>query len=388
MPDTASSRHISRLTQIRTRLVRVIPKSWRLWVKRFSREVSPRGQLARKDQNGYLGEVVPAAIQRAVVFLVVDRDQVNGGILSIFSLAQETTMLSSVHGARVELATLPGRMRISRYTRFSNDRVILELPDIVRRIEAEGQVLLHVPEVLVADLVECQSLLNELSTRHLHINILLQNIDLAPARSLVDKLADWADVTITTAHEAYATTETADRFGVPLHHLSVYINPESYARLTWSGKEKLVVVSPDYDSRRSQVLNKLRREMPEYRFVTISGMTYAEYLATIARARFALTFGEGLDSYFIETVFTGGLGVAVFNPRFFPERLRALPHVYTSWDDLVDNLPSRVREIDVQEGPPPEQAIQYEALAALYSFQEYRDNLRQFYLTWFRRNAQ
>ena len=80
------------------------------------------------------------------------------------------------------------------------------------------------------------------------------------------------------------------------------------------------MVSPDYDRRRSEVLSRLRSSLPDYKFLTIPGITYADYLAKIATARFALTFGEGLDSYFVETVFSGGLGVAVFNSVFREHR--------------------------------------------------------------------
>ena len=146
MRNSGSSRDLPRLTQVRTALVQVVPRHWRLLAKRILREASPRGRRARKEQGSYLREIVPSTIDRAVVFVVGDRDRVNGGILAIFSLAQESEKLIDIHGARVELATLPGRQRISRFTRFSNNRVIMELPDIVRRMAAEGHVLLHVPE--------------------------------------------------------------------------------------------------------------------------------------------------------------------------------------------------------------------------------------------------
>ena len=78
------------------------------------------------------------------------------------------------------------------------------------------------------------------------INVLNQNIRLMPAPDRIAALRSMADtVTITTAHQKYCTREFRDRYGVPLHKLSVWISPEQYMYRSWAEKENLLVYSPD-----------------------------------------------------------------------------------------------------------------------------------------------
>jgi hypothetical protein len=61
-------------------------------------------------------------------------------------------------------------------------------------------------------------------------------------------------------------------------------------------------------------------------------MTYQEYKATISKAKWALTFGEGLDGYFVEPIFSGDSSFSVYNPSFFIEDSWSLRTVYRDYD--------------------------------------------------------
>jgi len=50
----------------------------------------------------------------------------------------------------------------------------------------------------------------------------------------------------------------------------------------------------------------------------IRNLTYDQYKSLVSRAKWALTFGEGLDGYFIEPVFSGAIAFAVYNEQFLP----------------------------------------------------------------------
>ena len=115
-------------------------------------------------------------------------------------------------------------------------------------------------------------------------------------------------------------------------------------------------------------------------------MTYSVYLQIISEARFSLTFGEGLDGYFLEPVFSGGIGIAVYNNRFFDEEYKNLPFVYASWDDLAECFSADV--LQANQNPDTYKTIhksQFEILATNYSYENYQRNIISYYAKYFDR---
>lgn len=108
-------------------------------------------------------------------------------------------------------------------------------------------------------------------------------------------------------------------------------------------------------------------------------MTYEEYKRVIASAKFSLTFGEGLDGYFIEPVFSGGIGCAVYNDKFFTSDLRHMPFVYQSWDELQEKFAGDAKSADNLKSYLPLQLKQFELFASMYSHSNYVNNLIKYY---------
>ena len=152
--------------------------------------------------------------------------------------------------------------------------------------------------------------------KDVHLNILVQNIDNMKGKN-VSGLKRFGKVTGTTAHEAYTNLATREALGVPLHRLSTCNGPEYYAVSEYQEKEPLLIVSPDPHPLREQVLGQIARALPELRIQVIQNLSYEDFRKVICIAKWSLTFGEGLDGYFLELVFSGGVGFAVFNDRFF-----------------------------------------------------------------------
>ncbi len=317
--------------------------------------------------------------RRVMVFLIPGKDEVNGGVLSISSLAEESQALSSLHGAEVYLCPLPNGPPLARFTRFDNPHTLVDFRLLLRQLAPGTELFLHLPEIWVRGAV--RALRGTGACRFpLRFNILLQNIDLAPRPDDVVLLRRLGPVTITTAHKAYSSPETSRRYGCPVHHLSVWVCPERFLRRPEAAKEDLFLVSPDPHPRRDEVLAELARRLPEYRQQVVRDLAYQDYRDLAGRARYSLTFGEGLDGYFIEPVFSGGIGCAVYNDRFFTPRYRELPCVYPGWDELVRRLPEDVRRLRDPGAYATAQARQFDTLAADYRRSEYLENLRRFYL--------
>lgn len=316
---------------------------------------------------------------RAVIFLVPGKDKVNGGILSISSLAEESLTLRAVHGGEVVVCPAPGDRPLLGFTQFDNPHELVDLAAFVQALRPGAEVLIHVPEIHVNRAGHFEALRLRERGIDARFNILLQNVDLLPRRDDVRRLQALGPVTATTAHKAYSDEATAQAIGCPIHHLSVWLCPERFERTDAPLKERLIMVSPDRHELRHAVLERLSRQLPDYRFEVVRKLTYRRYRALASRARFALTFGEGLDGYFIETIFSGGVGVAVYNDRFFTPKFRGLPCVYDSWDELRERFADDVRRLDAPGAYAAAQSRQFDVTASEYRRDEYLANLRAFY---------
>jgi hypothetical protein len=158
---------------------------------------------------------------------------------------------------------------------------------------------------------------------------MLQNIDLAQGQN-IDELRRFGYVTVTTAHDAYSNKVTRETLGVPLHKLSVFMGPELFKRSLYPDKKPILVVSHDAHPLKEDVLGLIARAHPQLEIRIVQNMSYEEYKALILEAKWSLTFGEGLDGYFVEPIFSGGNFFAVFNDRFFTPAFAELETVYPS----------------------------------------------------------
>jgi len=140
-----------------------------------------------------------------------------------------------------------------------------------------------------------------------------------------------------------------------------------------------LIVSHDEHPLKEQVLRRIAQVLPELTIQVVKNLSYEDYKKLIRRAKWSLTFGEGLDGYFAETVWCGGVSFAVFNDRFFTPAFAKLETVYPSWEVLMDRMATDLRRLDepVAYNRCWQQA--YDLLNDLYSTDRFRENLRMFY---------
>jgi hypothetical protein len=269
---------------------------------------------------------------------------------------------------------------LKKYTAFANSMDIFSFAEVVINFNAVEHAILHIPEYFCKDFVSQLSPSERLfldTIPRLHVNIMLQNIDLCkpddiePLRTLTE------EITCTTAHDKYSTQEQSTRFGIPLHKLSVFV--DRYEQRPWSEKHDIMVLSPDYHPLRARVIDIVAKGLPSLERVTVENMAHETYRSLIAKAKWSLTFGEGLDFYFAEMAWTGGIPFAVYNDRFFMPQFRGLPTVYDTWDDLQTWIVGDILKLNHDEayyaaGEPIRQALNQ-----FYSSDKYRENVRLFY---------
>ncbi len=324
----------------------------------------------------------PGDTKRLIIFLAPGINHPGGGVLSIASLLQESRELKSVHEAEVIWCTIPGDPPLFKYSWFKNRLYLQDLETVLNNCRKLHSLMIHIPEYAVNRVTEWISAHGQKfidGIPNVQLNVLLQNIDQARDQKLA-ALKGFGKATCTTAHEAYSTVQMREKLGMPLHRMSVFISPEQYDRKSYGEKENMLIYSPDEHPMKKSVLAAIANQHPDLKLQMIRGLSYEEFKQLIARAKWSLTFGEGLDGYFAEPVFSGSVSFAVFNPRFFTPAFANLDTVYPSWDVLMDKIPKDLKTYDQPQAYSRCWKTCYDLLANLYDVRRYRENLRKFYL--------
>ena len=320
---------------------------------------------------------------RAIIFLLPGYDAVTGGIMSCISIANETRAFRAIHGADVYTCTTPGTPPLFRYTGFENTEPLFNLDHLIDKLNRCEHLLLHIPEIYVGPTLKWLNARHFNGNLKIQTNILLQNIDYCPTSEQITALSKFGKVTCTTSHLASMTHERVMQIACPVHHLSTYVTPKRYKRINFRDKRNIVVYSPDHYPEKTSLLSHVHHELPGFQFVQIINMSYMEYKENIQNAMFTITFGEGLDGYFVEGIFTGGIGVAVYNDRFFTKTLQELPFVYESYEELKKRLAPDMQKC-LSEGTYEEiQERQFSELEKLYPHADYELNIRRFHENYF-----
>ncbi|KVU36014.1 hypothetical protein WK68_18670 [Burkholderia ubonensis] len=314
-----------------------------------------------------------ALAERLIVFFNVARDVVGGGMLSINRFVESARgLFAGSNTTQVVVSGVPLGMDAVTHSFFEAAAPQIEFPYIVEASKAED-VWLFIPEVFS---VEFAAKLNAverewlLTRRKLTIVIMNQNDDLMPSPN--DLQAAFfplsPNIIVTTAHTRYCTQRSSSRYGVPFKQLTPFLPPVK-VRMQ-SEKERVIMLSPDSIEgdpcgiTSEAVVKQLKSALPEFEFVIVRNMSVNEYLDLASRAMFSLTFGEGLDGYFIEPVLGGGVSFAIYNSTFFPERFQGAKTLYLGWTELLADLPATIRKLEASPEAYAAQAAELHSLVA------------------------
>lgn len=363
------------------RLFRLVNEGFEV-ARGYISSISSSSKDIKKTQRNLLQENFVQDTKSLIIFLTPGIDMVNGGILSVTSLFEETKRLKSVHGSEVILCTYPSDPQLLKYTKFKNNNTLFNFSETLSFFKNLDNLIIHIPEHFIYRFYwfiskKDKTILSQI--KNVQINIMIQNIDYLPSNKTIMKLHKLGKLTSTTAHSKYSTSELKNRLGFPLHKLSVYVSPEQYYVRKYREKENLMIVSPDRHPRKAEILKLIEREHPLLKIKIIKNMTYDEYKETISRAKWALTFGEGLDGYFVETIFSGGIGFSVYNAKFFTKDFGSLRTVYGSYELLVQNICKDIFELDDEKSYVDYQNKQFELCEKRYDYRIYLKNLEAFY---------
>lgn len=356
--------------------------TYRIFGIKFSRKNMELTKNSIKEQNLYdLSEL--QAAKELIVCFIPNIKMMTGGIQSIYSICKYSREICPQ--AQCLIATVPGKYTYSYNPYFKNEEKIYRFEQIIKNAKNVEKLTLHIPEYYAGKFYKALKK-DEIKflkgIKDLHINILNQNIELMPEPQKLKGLHNLTDnVTQTIGHHRYATQEVCDKWQMPAHFLSVHIDLSGYKSYPFEEKEKIIVLSPDKAPYRQAVIEKLQKELPDFKLVTVQNMTFSEYMDLIARAYFTITFGEGFDGYFNQPQTVGGLGMAVYDSAFFPdESWLELKNVYKSPADMENNIVNDIKELSANK------ELYYslinkikEKLSTLYGEDLFKRNLEKFY---------
>lgn len=342
-------------------------------------------ELTRKSieiQNLYdLSELKNA--KKIIVFLIPEMKKINGGIQSVFSICKYSREICQ--GSLSLISTIPGKYTYAENNLFKNNEKIYRWEQIVKNAQNPESIIIHIPEYYSGNFFK--SLSNDdvnflKSIKDLQINILNQNIEFMPEPAEIKNLYNLtSNITQTIAHKRYATQEICEKWKIPTHLLSVHIDLSGYTSCGFEKKEKIIVISPDKTPYKKAIIRKLEKALPDFKLITVNKLTFDEYMDLIARAYFVITFGEGMDGYFLQPQQVGSVGFAVYNENFFPdESWKELKNIYKNYEemeiklvaDIIGLLENRDEYYSTIEGLMSK-------VNKLYDFEKFKENLKKFY---------
>jgi hypothetical protein len=217
--------------------------------------------------------------------------------------------------------------------------VVVPVKAALEQIGANSALTLHVPEFAAESIAENDVLWRQLGHRSVDVNILNLNHHVLPGRRVFNRLrARCPRVTMTA--DIWATSAYEQVFGVDVHWLPVWIWPEDIARVPFGEKRDVMLVSPDAEGQlfRERVLRELRSRLPGTELVVVRRMSFKDYCELEAIAKWAITFGEGHDGYFMGPAMRGGIPFAVFNDTFVGWNRADWRTLYADYDEMASHI--------------------------------------------------
>ena len=273
---------------------------------------------------------------------------ISGGLFSLLNIAGMTRHILG-KDRKAMVVYLPGHYGFAKYPYFPNDEVIYTFGQLMHLYPNPENLIVHIPECYAEKVfrrASSREVLYLKSARRLHINILDQNIQLMPFSENIAHLRVLTmHLTQTVAHIKSNCQETADKWAMPVLHISAAFW-KNYPSVPYEQKKNLIAYSPDQNPFTKDILSALRAQLPHFRFIKISGVSYTRYLEIICQSKYVISFGEGWDGYFFEPYFCGTIGCTVRNDIFFPKEIGYWETVYDDYEQMRERLPVDIKKYE------------------------------------------
>lgn len=329
--------------------------------------------LPQKERLEKINAEIQESQTKIDAFLVFGDDAISGGIFSIFSFLDEFEK----KGVKCQLYSMPHQSPVTKYARFKNNRTILPFQSFLEHVNSSKINRVHIPEVLFE---KFHKEFKSKSHERVALNILNQNEEYMPSPVLIDEAKKtFPFISMTTAHLKYSTQEKSDNYNIPIKHLSTYMSYDSYKINSFKEKENRIVLSPDRIAEDNKLLSFINNGFLGYNLYRVENLHFDVYKHLIQNSKYTITLGEGLDNYFIETFFTGGVAFTIYNDIFMPEELKEFPNVFVDIYEMKHKLSSLISKIEFDTTFREELISKnYDFLSRIYDGAIYRRKITEF----------
>jgi hypothetical protein len=325
---------------------------------------------------------------RIVMFLLPTEDQISGGIISVISIYKELKNLESDLGINVFLSTHPQAPPFMGYTLHNRDVKIYDFKQLIKKFLSNSSILFHVPESHVIQF--CKGLrhpildkLKEDKNLTYDLNILNQNPYYFPVKKdLIPLLARIRNLTQTTAHYAYNKPFELGKKTFPSSYLGTPPGTDNFEIIPFENKRNTLLVSHDDHPQKEVILVFLKNAIPDLEIIVVKNMTFEKYTEHQKYCKFGLTFGEGMDAYFIRCILYGGIGFAVSNDVFFTDDIKALPTVFNSYEQLGSTISPMIRQLNSPEPFTALAKTTRSVLGKYYNNTRYKKRIEHIHTNW------
>ena len=142
-------------------------------------------------------------------------------------------------------------------------------------------------------------------------------------------------------------------------------------------------LSPDLHPAKSEIVYRMAEALPDHKIIEIRKMTYQQYKNVIRDAKFMFTFGEGLDGYFVESIYSGAIAMAIFEDRYFTPEYRDLEGVFQDSEAATVGVADFLKTANSEANFRAIAERQYNLVARTFRRDVYRNNLKAFYAKYF-----
>ncbi|MBO7048732.1 MAG: hypothetical protein J6W62_07475 [Spirochaetia bacterium] len=288
--------------------------------------------------------------KKVVIFIEIEPYPMCGGQMNLFSCCKYSQQVLG-GDIPVLMTTMPGDNTYHHNNYFINNIDICRWSQIIDILANKEEAIIHIPEVDILNPETGEEMLRRRLTvedikvlkkiNNLRINIFVQEINKMPPKEKYKYLFDITNnISMTTAHPGYSTQDCSTKFNLPLKRLSCFIDLTPYEKFAKNKIEKIIILSPDYNNPyRQYIAQKLREKLEGWEIIDFYRMTFTECMELTSRSFATITFGEGLDGYFIHPIGVKRLGFAVYNEQFFPDSSwKKLFCCYSSWEEMDEKI--------------------------------------------------
>lgn len=279
-----------------------------------------------------------------ILFYLPNREQFNGGILSLFFFIEQTQKIRP--NSVVLPVVITTLQRYFKLTWFKNPFFIYNVLCLKSKIRTANNLLIHVPECLFApfcDKIKRHHL--EGITKNCVVNILNQNAEAMPSNDVFYSNKHlFSKLTMTLAFKVNLNIDYPFLDQKP-QYLGAWLYGDDLKYVDFEDKRDICIISPDPHPLKLQVIDKIEKSGLA-RCIEIRNIPFDDYRALRLTSKWAISFGEGYDGYFGGVIIEGGVGLCVDNQTFsspFIDPANLPYNVFTSYEQMLEEIVDRMR---------------------------------------------